>query len=107
MEKTGHELARRILAQLLAMEGADVEWPGGAENVRIQRTYAGHHQRSAGAWTWALGVVHPTFGVPSIGSQYPAREVARGFTIYRDYYGDVHLDPVTASKPAEVLRGED
>lgn len=54
--------------------------PGGIENACIQRTRAGHWQRSAGAWYWFLytividGAQH---AIPEMGSQWPARECVK------------------------------
>lgn len=41
---------------------------------RIERTYAGRHQRSAGAWSWML--LDQT-GNEVVGSCFPVREIIR------------------------------
>lgn len=44
---------------------------------RIDRTYAGPAQRSAGAWSWALYCPDSGYRCNTIGSHAPAREVVR------------------------------
>lgn len=48
-------------------------------DVEITRTYAGRHQRSAGAWSWSLLAPngYDAFFPTAVGSQWPAREIAR------------------------------
>lgn len=59
------------------------ELPGPDENYRIARIYAGHHQRSAGAWSWSLMWDHSKGQSPSLeasgylGSRWPASECAK------------------------------
>lgn len=65
-------------------------------DIEISRTRAGRHQRSAGAFSWFLysprDIHHPASS--SIGSQYPAREIARCTRVESsDFYGDTQLDP--------------
>jgi hypothetical protein len=46
-------LSKRIATRLGEMGVLDLEqYP--ADTVTIERTYAGHWQRSAGAWSWML-----------------------------------------------------
>ena len=87
------KLAMRIVRTLHADHG--IEWPGGAANAAIGRTYAGRHQRAAGAWSWALERRDGKhfLGCPSIGSQYPASEIARGFEVFETSVGDIDLSP--------------
>ena len=71
------------LAQRLAKiyeEHFNEPFPGGIENACIQRTYAGHHQRSGGAWSWCLQKINsdiPNGLVRDFGSQYPAKEAVK------------------------------
>lgn len=56
------------------------EAPGVKEyDVEICRTYAGHVQRSQGAWSWLLLAPngYDAFYPVSVGSQYPATQIAR------------------------------
>ena len=49
--------------------------PGPDSNYRIRRLYAGHWQRSEGAWSWALewaGANRPYQCTDMPGSQFPA-----------------------------------
>lgn len=61
---------RRVNA---ALEAAGIVWPGGADNMAVRRTYAGHWQKSAGALTWILTTSEG--GVPftfDVGGYWPA-----------------------------------
>ena len=51
-------------------------FPGGIHNACIERLRPGHHQRSAGAWSWMLGWINEVDGksVAEFGSQYSAKE---------------------------------
>lgn len=53
----------RLLTRLRRM-GLDIP-----EGSAVRRTYAGKHQRAAGAWSWYL--VDPTGRESRVGSQYP------------------------------------
>ena len=74
------------ILKLLREQGVDM--PGPDHHYRISRTRAGHWQRSAGAWSWALDWKSddprdPNKGRPyqayqSIGSQWPASQCAKG-----------------------------
>jgi hypothetical protein len=59
----------------------------------IRRTFAGRHQRAAGAFSWWMWYAR-AIG-PAIGSQHPATRIATAKG--RDYsqvnYGDVQVDP--------------
>ena len=62
---------------------------------RCRRTYAGRHQRDAGAWSWYVGSSAPCI---SVGSQWPMRAVARSaradtLTLVVDGHGDHWLFP--------------
>ena len=77
-------LACRIVKML---EDYGQPWPGGAENAKISRTYAGCSEKAWGAWSWSLQPVEFTGIFPVVGSQWPATEVAdprKEVTIYRD-----------------------
>lgn len=77
--------------------------PGPDANWRIKRTNAGHHQRSAGAWTWYLDwegpiddpeIRHYT-GV--VGGFWPASLcVQPGHTVDADSFGNIVIDPAAA-----------
>lgn len=69
------KLARKIAERLRKEEGLDWIDPARA---RIRRTYAGHHQRSEGAWSWELLDENGGFFKgQGIGSQWPATVVAK------------------------------
>jgi hypothetical protein len=78
-----------LTQELLALFKAHgYEWPHVAQDrIEYRRTYAGHHQRSAGALAWTLE--HPDQPISSlnIGSVYRARDLVRlgvaGTEIYR------------------------
>jgi len=66
---------------------AGYDLPGPDENYRISRVRAGHHQRSAGAWSWSLMWDISIAPIPSgdacgqIGSRWPASDcVKQGVT---------------------------
>lgn len=88
-------LARK-LAQRLIDEGHldGSEFP--ADRCYFQRSYAGHWQRSEGAWSWTLGYLNEhgmiTHG-PIIGSQYSASVVMKWKTwdLYTSH-GGTHID---------------
>ncbi len=62
------------------------------DDVEIRRTRAGYWQRSAGAWSWYLWSDTGWAYNLRIGSQHFAKQVAKGFTIYR-YLDTITLDP--------------
>lgn len=86
-------LAIRIVQELEAK--GHLTWPGGPQNAKIHRLYAGRHQRAAGAWVWDLKPVaaRQLSLYPSVGSQWPATTIARGFEVLRDQWGDLSLFP--------------
>lgn len=73
-------MARRLAKEYERMTG--LRFPGGVENAYIERTYAGRHQKDAGAWLWLLQPIerYNTRGedrmsrLRSFGSIAPARE---------------------------------
>lgn len=76
------------------LEANGVTWPGGGSNARIERTHAGRHQRSAGAWSWFLVPVTRDGAIyPQVGSQWPAKTVALGAEVSRSPWGSYDLDP--------------
>ena len=86
-------LAGKIVGILTA---AGFQWPGGPANARIVRTRAGHWQRLAGAWSWHLQpVVRDEKHYPSVGSQHPAKQIARGPTVatWNPIFQSIELDP--------------
>lgn len=64
--------SERLLARVKAM-GVPVE-----DDAVIVRTYAGHWQRSQGAWVWRIE--SGPLGVPtqSVGAHHPVTELLRG-----------------------------
>ena len=83
-------LAYRI-AELLEKRG--YSWPGGPENAKIRRTYAGRHQRSDGAWSWYLDAVQGLAPM-SIGSQWKATTVVNPkneVVVYITPWGELEL----------------
>lgn len=70
------QLARRLAR--LYERVFDEPFPGGIENAAIERTRAGHWQRSSGAWSWFLCSIDTVYGVVRhFGSAFPAREAER------------------------------
>ena len=67
-------LAQKILERIQKIDPAFV-WPGGMENVSIQRTYSGRNQRAAGSWSWYLKTIDGQY-CPDIGSGMPAKDIA-------------------------------
>lgn len=90
---TRTELGLRDLCARLELCSADAI-------VRLQRTYAGRHQRSAGAWSWELQQLHVTPGTGIwthlCGSQWPASSILRSsVVVVVSDHGDRHLFPKT------------
>lgn len=83
MPRKNTKLARQIARIYEKETGHD--FPGGVENACIGRTYAGHWQRSNGAWSWFLEVLDTDKGhILSFGSPYPASDIPRfGYVIHR------------------------
>ena len=54
----------------------------------IERVYAGHDQRSKGAWSWA------TTGRLSVGSQFPMKECARAVLVVTQSVDQYSVDPI-------------
>ena len=48
--------------------------PASALNVRFERHYPGHWQRSAGAWVWEISWMGASGVSDSVGSSHTARE---------------------------------
>ena len=65
------------------------------EDWEIQRTYAGRHQRSAGAWSWYLQSIGADWVAGGYGSPWPATLCAKsGSTVIVSIFtGDVELWP--------------
>ena len=47
------------------------------DDFHFERVYAGHWQRSAGAWSWYMCYPAPGGGVQEIGSQWSVTELLR------------------------------
>lgn len=73
--------AQRLEKLLALLRHHEIEWPLPVAQTRIDRIYAGHHQRSAGAWSWRLwfvtDVTKPTPQFPSVGSQWTVAEILK------------------------------
>jgi hypothetical protein len=96
-----NRLTKRIV-EILEANGFAV--PGGAEGIRVRRTYAGYCQRSCGAMVWILEKTdgYPfCIGVNLIGSIFPASWLLKGTpTVHlRENAGIIDIDP-----DAEVVR---
>lgn len=70
---------------------------GPSINWKLKRVYAGHHQRSAGAWSWYLhyiGEGQPPTGIHEFGSQYPAKLCAShpSPSLYLNPWSQVAID---------------
>ncbi len=86
-------IAEQIVKKL--QDRWDIKFTG---KPSIHRTRAGRHQRACGAWSWYLWSDddhNPHRG--NIGSQYPAKQIAKGFTVY-DGIGGIDLDPTIHPK---------
>lgn len=87
------KLVEKIIAKFNEL-GAEIE--GDPSEYRIRRTYAGVHQRSAGAFSWFLD--HPDremgWKVSHMGSSYPASYLVKvPVVLFRDRHGDVEMLP--------------
>lgn len=82
-----------IVWLLSELEKGGVKWPGGAENVRVQATRAGKHQRDAGAWVWRLEPVDSTLAVfPVVGSSYSWKSLAGKEICFNYRHGLVEVE---------------
>lgn len=86
------ELARKLYARVR------INYPHLLDvEVTIKRTYAGHYQKSAGAWLWFFyNKDYPQLS--NIGSQWTATECmkAKELEYYNDdRFGDIHISPST------------
>ena len=70
-------LARKV-ARVFEHFGHEI--PGGPENACIRRTYAGHWQKTNGAWLWELACVDNSFLIYSMGSTDRATDVVKAFS---------------------------
>lgn len=98
---------KSLAAQIVAIVAkAGVEWPGGAENARVRRTYAGYYQKSGGAWAWTLEPVDPECrAYPTVASQWPASDLVKGeCVVRRNLYGDWEIDPERVAGDLEAYR---
>lgn len=61
----------------------------------IRRTYAGHEQKSVGAWTWYLTGPEADGYRGRLGSQYTVTELVHyaKLTLYQDRVHDIHIFP--------------
>jgi hypothetical protein len=90
---TRKQLRSKILA-LVRHHG--IHWPVTESETSIRRIRAGHHQRSAGAWSWELYTKeHVRCG--RVGSQFAATEIARlgplRTEVYSNRFGDDDIIP--------------
>ena len=73
------QLARKAARVYEDLKGEP--FPGGPANACISRTYAGHLNRSEGAWSWYLDAINYDHGYPVLlGSPWPAREALKDLT---------------------------
>lgn len=69
------------------------------EEMEIRRTYAGHWQKSAGAWTWCLEIRSPGASEEAraysgqIGGYWPARMCCKKGASASNSPGGITLDP--------------
>jgi hypothetical protein len=63
------------------------------ETETPRRLYHGFHQRSNGAWSWAIG--GKTGILTSVGSQWSMEEILKepNITIFHEYGGDLSVIP--------------
>jgi hypothetical protein len=98
-------LSRKLVAAVMK-----AGWQPYADPDRyvISRVYAGHWQRSAGAWSWSLDHLsddtNAKVDASLVGSQFPAAECARGC----QFVGDaLWPSSVLSPTPNERKREED
>lgn len=106
---------RRLMASKLSVDmvkrlkAAGVPLAKADDAYCIQRTRAGRHQRSAGAWSWSLRRVSETdyHMEIQIGSQWPAKELLGGnFHVSVVDWGDYFIDPSTHGRDTFKERGK-
>ncbi len=63
------------------------------EGIKPRRMYHGHHQRSAGAWSWCIGGT--TEWLPSYGSSWNMNHIlkAEKISIFRENGSDISILP--------------
>lgn len=71
------------LVERLRVEGFHIP-----DDYRFRRTYAGHWQRSAGAWLWELS----WFGGPSLGSANTVKECLKAKRLTFDSNGEIYTE---------------
>lgn len=81
---------------------AGYELPGPDSDYRIRRVRAGHHQRSAGAWSWMLWWEgtgeRPLLSYGDLGSRWPASICIKEETyVFRNGLGHNELIPNSAT----------
>ena len=82
------EVAQKLIARL--RKELNLKIP---EGTRLRRTYAGHWQKSAGAWSWYLyhdNIAH----MSSIGSSYSASRLVKSsnLSIYKARSWDSEIE---------------
>lgn len=77
------------------------------ENARIERTRAGHWQRSAGAFVWiVLAEGSPFLSMRVVGSQYTVTELIRAAHLEVDRsFGDIGICPADQWRPRDDAGG--
>ena len=91
------ETCKKVLA-VLRKNGHEI--PGPDSNWRINRTYAGHYQRSSGAWAWSLEWEGPledpvVRGITGqVGGHWPASVCGRKDSVVEmNEFGQVTIRP--------------
>jgi hypothetical protein len=90
-------------AILKKFRAAGYELPGPDSDYRIRRVHAGHHQRSAGAWSWMLWWEgtgeRPLLSYGDLGSRWPASACMKEeCDVHRNGLGHNELVPRTARR---------
>lgn len=78
---------------------------GDPSDYCIRRVYAGYWQRASGAWSWYL--YSEKNHVHTIGSIYPAKQIAKAFFIgISNSSGDTEIYPYTKKEVERIVEAE-
>lgn len=95
--RKGRNASKMSIELLKRLKAIGVELPGADDDYYIQKTNAGHWQRSAGAWAWSLEIIDPEkhhHRTSQLGSQYTLTELLKGyFDAGLDMHGFIVLYP--------------
>jgi hypothetical protein len=91
----GYRIADRLINQyLFEIVVYPSDSPIEPKDFKVQRTRAGHWQRSEGAWSWTLESAAPDLEIrEDIGSPYPASEVIKWKKWIFNYRHGLEINP--------------